>query len=521
MSATSLRELLSLPGALRLLGGARAEELQVSGISSDSRRVSKGDLFAALPGRNVDGARFLEQAIKRGAVAVLSERELASSIPVLVVDDVRKRLGALAQHLYGDPTRELVTIGVTGTNGKTTVTHLLESVLEQAGQRPALLGTIALRGPAGEEAAELTTPESDRVAKFARKARDAGASHLLIEVSSVALAEQRVSGMRFSVAAFTNLTHDHLDYHGTLEAYGEQKARLFTDCAPETSVIVTDEPFGRALAERAAAQPNARVIRCSVAVSDAATDASAATAVEPPADVRVLRFSSSRDGLSAELETPLGSLSLQSPLFGAHNLENLVVTIGCAIAVGIDLATISAALRKAKGAPGRMERVHDPRGVLVLVDYAHTPDALTRALLSLRPLTSGRLFVVFGCGGDRDRQKREPMAEAAARGADVALLSSDNPRTESLSQILADMEPGAARVLPKLALPKLRAASRGYAVIPDRAQAILAALEAARPGDTVLLAGKGHETYQVVGSTRYAFDDRIQAARALTSLGGG
>jgi UDP-N-acetylmuramoyl-L-alanyl-D-glutamate--2,6-diaminopimelate ligase len=365
----------------------------------------------------------------------------------------------------------------------------------------------------GEEAAELTTPEADRLARFAREARDGGASHLLLEVSSVALSEQRVHGMLFNVAAFTNLTHDHLDYHGTLEAYGEQKARLFLEYAPATSVIVVDQPFGRALAERAAAVPGACVLRCSVT--------GGALAGTERAEILARNFSSSREGLRAEVETPAGTLQLESPLFGAHNLENLLVAIGCAIAVGVDLFTIGEALRTAPGAPGRMERVADPRGVLVLVDYAHTPDALTRALSALRPLTDGRLWVVFGCGGDRDRQKRAPMAEAAAQVADLAVLTSDNPRTESITQILGDMEPGAAAVSSKLTLSKLRSASRGYVIIPDRAQAIAATLEAARAGDTVLLAGKGHETYQVVGNTRYAFDDRIQAARALTSLGGG
>ncbi|MDB4990194.1 MAG: UDP-N-acetylmuramoyl-L-alanyl-D-glutamate--2,6-diaminopimelate ligase [Myxococcaceae bacterium] len=509
MSATSLRELLQLPGVLRLVGDARAEEVQITGVSSDSRRIVPGDLFAALSGRNVDGARFVEQAVTRGARAVLSERELAhSALPVLIVDHLRQRLGPLAQHIYGEPTRALATVGVTGTNGKTTVTHLLESVLAQAGHASALLGTIALRGPRGEEAAELTTPEADRIAQFAAEARDAGAKYLLLEVSSIALTEQRLAGMHFQVAAFTNLTHDHLDYHGTFEAYGEAKARLFLESAAQTNVVVVDQPFGQQLSLRIEAQTQGRVLRCSVAGA-------------AEADLRVRSFRSTRKGLTAELETPSGPLTLESPLFGAHNLENLLVAIGCAIALGIDLATISLALQKAKGAPGRMERVNDPRGVLVLVDYAHTPDALDRALAALRPLTDGRLLVVFGCGGDRDRQKREPMAEAAARGADLAVLTSDNPRTESLSQILADMEPGAARVSPRLAIPKLRTAARGYVVIPDRAQAIAAALESARPGDTVLLAGKGHETYQVVGNTRYAFDDRIQAARALTSLGGG
>lgn len=506
MSATTLRALSALPGVLRLVGEPRLlGEVEVRGISSDSRRIERGDLFVALSGRSVDGARFIEQALARGAVAILSDRPIEVPVPLLIVDDARRRLGFFAQHIYREPTRELRTVGVTGTNGKTTVTHLLERVLLHAGAKPALLGTIVQRGPTGEEASELTTPEADRVASFARRERDAGATHLLLEVSSVAMAEQRMAGMHFDVAAFTNLTHDHLDYHKTFAAYGEEKARLFTEHEPAVSVIMVDDPFGASLAERA----RGKVVRCAVHPANATR-----------AELVVEHFTSTRDGIRAELRTPAGPLSVTSPLFGAHNVENLLVTVGCAQALDLERDVIAEGLRSASGAPGRMERVPDRRGVLVLVDYAHTPDALTRALSALRPLTSGRLWVVFGCGGDRDRQKRAPMAEAAARGADLAVLTSDNPRTESVAQILGDMEPAALAVAPKLAASKLRGAARGYVVIPDRAQAIAAALESARPGDTVLLAGKGHETYQIVGNTRYGFDDRIQAARALSSLGG-
>ncbi|MET0283406.1 MAG: UDP-N-acetylmuramoyl-L-alanyl-D-glutamate--2,6-diaminopimelate ligase [Polyangiales bacterium] len=502
MTQTSVRALMSLPGALRLVGSARAEDVLVKGLASDSRRVMPGDAFAALSGRSVDGTKFVAQAIQRGAVAVLAERELEASVPVLVIDNLRQRLGTFAQCVYGDPTRTMPTIGVTGTNGKTTVTHLLESILLAAGKAPALMGTVTMRGPRGEEVAELTTQESDRIARFASESRAAGATHLVLEVSSVALTERRVAGMHFAVAAFTNLSHDHLDYHGTFEAYGEEKARLFTEYRPEASVIVVDAEFGAKLAQRA----SGRVIRCSTTGADA--------------ELRVRNFSSTRTGLSAELDTPAGTYTLRSPLFGAHNLENLLVAIGCAIAVGIDVTTILQALATATGAPGRMERVADPRGVLVLVDYAHSPDAIERALAALRPLTDGRLMIVFGCGGDRDRQKRAPMAEAAVAGADLAILTADNPRTEDVHQILSDMEPGAARHAPKLDGAAMATAARGYAVVPDRAQAIAAALKAAQAGDTVLLAGKGHETYQLVGNTRYAFDDRIQAARALSNLGG-
>ncbi|HEX5656374.1 MAG TPA: Mur ligase family protein, partial [Polyangiales bacterium] len=276
---------MSLPGALRLVGRARAEDVAVTGLASDSRRVSPGDAFVALSGRNVDGTKFVAQAIQRGAVAVLAERELEASVPVLVIDNLRQRLGTFAQYVYGDPTRTLTTIGVTGTNGKTTVTHLIESILQAAGKSPALMGTVTMRGPRGEEPAELTTAESDRIARFASESSAAGATHLLLEVSSVALTERRVAGMHFAVAAFTNLSHDHLDYHGTFEAYGAEKARLFTEYAPLTSVIVTDSAFGANLAARA----SGRVIRCSTTGAEA--------------ELRALNHASTREGLTAEIET--------------------------------------------------------------------------------------------------------------------------------------------------------------------------------------------------------------------------
>lgn len=494
----SLRALASLEGVTQLIGD---ESVMVSGVCSDSRRVEPGDLFAALRGRSFDGATYVAQATERGAQAVLSERPLSCGVPVLQVDDVRRRLGAIAHHVYGAPTEALRTVGVTGTNGKTTVTHLLESVLLHAGKRPALLGTVALRGPQGEEGAELTTPEADRLASFAARSRAAGATHLVLEVSSVALREERVRGMRFEVAAFTNLSHDHLDYHGTFEAYGAEKERLFTEYAPATSVVVVDHAFGAALA----AQLSGRLLRCSVQGGSA--------------EIQARVFESTREGIRAEVQTPAGTLALTSPLFGAHNMENLLVTIGCALALGIDLPLIGEALRTARGAPGRMERVHDPRGVLVLVDYAHSPDALARALAALRPLTAGRLFVLFGCGGDRDRQKRPAMAEAAATLADLTILTSDNPRSEPPEAILAEMEPAAAKHQPRVAPDALSGVDRGYALLADRRSAIAAALAGARAGDTVLLAGKGHENYQIVGATRQPFDDRLEAAAAIATLG--
>jgi UDP-N-acetylmuramoyl-L-alanyl-D-glutamate--2,6-diaminopimelate ligase len=356
-----------------------------------------------------------------------------------------------------------------------------------------------MRGPAGNVEAALTTPEADVVARFMREQRDAGATHLAMEVSSHALAIDRVLGTRFDVAGITNLTQDHLDFHGTMEAYGEAKALLFTRYAPRVSVIVVDHPFGEALSARVQGE----LIRCSVDK-------------DREAELSVKEWASTRAGIRARLHTPRGTLELESPLFGAHNLENLLVCVGSCLALGVDPRGIAEGLRSARGAPGRMERVDDPRDVMILVDYAHTPDAVERALLAVRPLTQGRLFAVVGCGGDRDRKKRAPMAEAAARVADVAVLTSDNPRTEDPLAILRDMEPGARTVSTPIPAEGLADAARGYTVIPDRRAAILQTIMAARAGDTVLLAGKGHETYQIVGTVKHAFDDRVEAAQAVT-----
>jgi UDP-N-acetylmuramoyl-L-alanyl-D-glutamate--2,6-diaminopimelate ligase len=500
MSGIALAQLAALPGVSSVEGDA---SVVVTGVTSDSRLVRAGDLFAAVPGAKSDGASFAAQAIAKGARAVLAARPLGLSVPTLVVGDVRASLGTIAHKVLGEPSHELHVVGITGTNGKTTVAYLVESVLAHAGKRPALLGTVAQRGPAGAEASNLTTPEADVVARFMRMQRDAGATHLAMEVSSHALAQARVRGTRFEVAAFTNLTQDHLDFHGTMEAYGEAKALLFGEYAPVHSVIVVDHPFGRELARRAHGQ----LLRCAVNEADA--------------DIRPRDWASTREGVRATVVTPKGEMKLASPLFGAHNLENLLVCVGVCMSLGLSLDVIAAGLASARGAPGRMERVPDSRDVMVLVDYAHTPDAVSRAISALRPLTGGRLFALVGCGGDRDRTKRAPMAEAAARLADVAVLTSDNPRTEDPLAILADMEPGARSVTARIEAAELGSARRGYAVIADRAAAIQQVLAAACKGDTVLIAGKGHEDYQIVGTVKHPFDDRIEAGNAIAAAGGG
>ena len=487
------------------LGTLRGNDVEVHGVQHDSRAVGPGDLFVAVPGATADGALFAAQAVERGAVAVAAERALDVAVPQLVVSDARRALGKLASVVYRQPTYSLDVVGITGTNGKTTTAWLIEEMIARTGAKPALMGTVLFRGPGIELAAPHTTPEGDDVARFARRVLDAGATHLVMEVSSHALSLHRVDAVRFRVAAFTNLTQDHLDFHGDLESYGEAKARLFLELGPGTAVVNVDDAFGAELAGRV----RGPILRCSMRASSAA-------------DVRAREWSSTREGIVANLETRAGNTVLESPLVGAHNVENLLVAVGCGLALGLSLDAIVAGLRDAKGAPGRLERVPDPRDVAVLVDYAHTPDALARALAALRPITPGRLIALFGCGGDRDRQKRPKMGEAAGRGADVCVVTSDNPRTERPGAIIDEILPGvAAADQPRIDAGELPRAARGHIVLEDRAEAIRVAIAAARPGDTVLIAGKGHEDYQIVGKEKRPFDDRQHARAAIAECTGG
>jgi len=505
IAAVTLADLLreGIPGRV-LHGDPRTE---IAGVHHDSREVEPRDLFVALPGRDADGARFAADAVARGAAAMLTEKELPGlAVPQLVVPDARRWLALAAAVVYGHPTFALDVVGVTGTNGKTTVAYLVEQALAGIpGVVPATLGTVAMRGPGFSRTASHTTPEGDAIARFAQEVLRLGATHLVMEVSSHALALSRVEAVRFRVAAFTNLTRDHLDFHGTMEAYAAAKERLFFDLGPGASVVNVSDPHGDALAARLRGR---NLWRCAITP-------------EADAEIRVLRWSMDAEGLRADIATPRGEVTLHSPLLGAHNLENLVVALGCGLALELDAHDFAASLGHATGAPGRLERVVDPRGVTVLVDYAHTPDALARALAAVRPVTRGRLICVFGCGGDRDRGKRPAMGEAAARGADIVVVTSDNPRTEDPHAIIADVEPGVVAGGQSLLAPaELDTASHGYVSVVDRRVAIAAAIRAARAGDTVLVAGKGHEDYQIVGTTRHPFDDRLiahEASRAAVS----
>jgi UDP-N-acetylmuramoyl-L-alanyl-D-glutamate--2,6-diaminopimelate ligase len=495
MAELSLAELVQRGHGRRVTGD---DSVRVRGIKHDSRRAEPGDLFAAVPGLSRHGAEFARDAIARGAVAVLCDHAVELEVPVLIADDVLIALSAIASALYDHPCSQMVCVGVTGTNGKTTTAYLIEAALREAGHRPAVFGTVNFRGPGGERPATHTTPMADDLMRLARWAVDTGATHLVLEVSSHALAMHRADAVPFAVAALTNLTHDHLDYHGDFASYAAAKRRLFEDLRPAVSVLNVDDAFGVELAGIA----KGRTLRCS-------------RKPESAAEIRVLQASMGAGGIEARVVTPAGELMLQSPLVGEHNLENLLIALGCAIGLGLDVTATLRALASCSGAPGRLERVADSE-LAVFVDYAHTPDALARVLRAVRAASKQRLFLVFGCGGDRDRAKRPEMGRAAVELADVVIATSDNPRTEPPARILDEIEVGirAAGGL-RLEPAELARAARGYCVEVDRRAAIELAIRAARPGDSVLIAGKGHEDYQILGTRREPFDDRAEARAAL------
>jgi len=491
---------------LRVAAADPGDDPVIRGIAYDSRAVAPGDLFFALRGQHADGHAYLRQALDLGAAALaveaLPEGADLRGRPALVLRDSRRALAPISAAFFGRPADELTLVGVTGTNGKTSVTYLLESILLRAGRRVGLIGTVEVRSPGERRRALNTTPESFDLQRTLRSMRNRNVDAVVMEVSSHGLDLGRVEGCRFAVAAFTNLTQDHLDFHGSMEAYRDAKLRLFErHLAPDAVAVVNaDDPQGGAFAG-AALRAGARVVRVS-------RRAGAELCLES-AEVRL-------DGTRAALELPSGRLELSLPLVGDFNVENLLVACGAALALDLPADAIAAGVAACPQVPGRVERVGaDLAGApTLIVDYAHTPDAVEKLLRTLRPLTRGRLITVFGCGGDRDRAKRPLMAEAVARFSDRIVLTSDNPRTEEPLRILADVERGLSKL--ERTGPEALAAKEGsYAVLADRRTAIEVAVRIAGPDDTVVLAGKGHEDYQIVGRERLPFDDRKEGRRAL------
>lgn len=495
-----LSALLINLAALRCEG---PQELEITGLHYDSRKVEPGGMFFALRGGAADGHDYIEAALAAGAVAVVLEqqRSLPAGVAAIYVTDARLAMARAAAAFYGDPTSDIPVIGVTGTNGKTTVTYLVEAILRASGKNPAVLGTINYRLGDQKLPSLHTTPESVDLLATIAKFRAAGADALVMEVSSHALEQRRVDGVQFDVGVFTNLTPEHLDYHGSMANYLASKQRFFTDLLPRSKgrgVLNLDDPQ---VTELAAALPEA--LTCG-------RHAAAA--------VRAEAAELSLQGISARVVTPAGVLQLQSRLLGEFNLQNLLCAVAVGTALELPLEVIAQGLTEAPQVPGRLEQVENDRGALMVVDYAHTPDALEKVLATLVALQPRRLLTVFGCGGDRDRTKRPVMGEIAARHSDLVVVTSDNPRTEQPLAIIEEIKAGVLRVFSQewSLVEAAQGAGQGFVCLPDRRSAIDFAVDQLQPGDLLLVAGKGHEDYQIIGRERIHFDDREELRRALT-----
>ena len=494
MTWGDLQEALLGRGLMRPegIGQGATPAAAVTGVAYDSRTVEPGHVFVALKGVRADGATFVRQAVERGAIAIVSERPAPPGIGVgwSQVTDARLALAVLAASFHRHPSGEMQVIGITGTNGKTTTAYLIASIFEAAGIRCGLLGTVAYR--IGDEVRESihTTPEAPDVQQLLREMVDKGCGACAMEASSHALALRRVDGTTFSAAVFTNLTRDHLDFHLDMETYFQAKRRLFDMLPPGApGLINTDDPKGAALVEIAG-----RPITY---------------AINRPADITPGPLSFTLDGLAFDVRTPRGTLHVRSKLVGRPNVYNILAAVSTAVAIGLPFDVIEQGLLALDGVPGRFEVVSSPADeITVVVDYAHTDDALRNLLETARPLARGRVITVFGCGGERDRTKRPLMGAVAGRLSDLIVITSDNPRGEDPDRIIEEIQRG-------ITPDTRRDSSQRILAIADRLDAVTKAIELARAGDLVLLAGKGHEKYQVIGDEQVPFDDAAIAREAL------
>ena len=492
LTLTTIDRVAELTGG-RLVGAVGASQVHLHDVTHDSRATGPGVLFACRPGAVTDGHDFAADAVGRGSPALLVERELALQVPQVQVESVAQRLGAVAAAVHGHPSERLAVAGVTGTNGKTTSAMLLEAVLGAAGMRTGVIGTVGTRSGAREIPGVRTTPESTDLQRLFRQMLTDGVQAVAMEVSSHGLHLGRLNGTRFAVVAFTNLTHDHLDFHHTMEAYFAAKAQLFTPGFSPAGVINVDDPWGARLASQA-----------QIPITTVSSGGA------PAADVVATDVRTSATGSAVTVRIRGRSFQVEVGLPGRFNVSNALLVLAASDVLGIETAVAAEALRTPPLVPGRMERVDEGQPFTVLVDYAHTPDSLQRVLEATREMTGGgRVIVVVGCGGERDRQKRPAMGAAAAAGADLAIFTNDNPRSEEPDVILEAIAQGARTVT-----------DGQWSIEPDRRTAIQQALRTAGPGDAVVIAGKGHETGQQLGDRTIAFDDR-EVARTLLRDGTG
>lgn len=503
----SLKALLQNIEALETRGDL---EVPITGLSQDSRRVRQGDLFIALRGVHHDGGSFIAEAVSRGASAILTENQMNNGLPenyVRVVDS-RKAMTKISANFFEHPAEKLQLIGITGTNGKTTTSLLIESIFKQDGGPVGVVGTLAYRWADKCEKAPMTTPDAIELNRLFQQMSQDGVKRVVMEVSSHALSLGRVEGCRFKAAVFTNLSQDHLDFHKTMDDYFNTKASLFKDYLHEidggaVAVVNRDDPYGMRLIKSLGKNV------WSYSIND------------QDATVWTKRFECSTAGTKAEFVTPKGNLEVRSPLLGKLNLYNMLAASTTALALGMSPAAVSAGLNSVTSIDGRLQRVPIPPqfNFEVVVDYAHTPDAMEKSLDCLKEMTKGRLLVVFGCGGDRDRGKRPIMGSVAAKIGDLVILTSDNPRSEVPSEIIRDIEPGVQSMgLKQSDSNELAPSDRGYVVEEDRKKAIRLALSWAAPGDVIFIGGKGHETYQIIGERVASFDDRVVVQEYFASL---
>ena len=482
---------LASPGDDAHLSGMAALDMPCTAVTHDSRRAVPGAVFVALKGLRLDGATFAAQAIESGAAAIVSEQPapVATRVPWIVVHDARAALAILASAFFGDPSREMSVVGITGTNGKTTTSYLVAAIFEAAGVRCGLMGTVAYRIGDRSFDATRTTPEAPDVQGFMRQMVTAGCGACAMEVSSHALALHRVDATRFAAGVFTNLTRDHLDFHSDMDDYFAAKRRLFEMLpAGAPALINADDPRAASLVE---------------------TSGTPVTyGIGKPADVSPGPLSFALTGLRFDVRTPQGSVHVRSRLVGKPNVYNILAAVGVTAALGVAPGAIERGLEQLAGVPGRFELASNPDDeITVVVDYAHTDDALRNLLETARPMATRRLITVFGAGGDRDRTKRPLMGMVAARLSDVAVITSDNPRSEDPARIIEEVKRGAE--------PEMRHGNAQVLTIADRREAIAEAVRRAGPGDVVLIAGKGHEKYQDVGGRTLPFDDVAVAREAL------
>ena len=463
-------------------------DVEITGVSINAAEVKNGDLFIALPGTRTHGMNFIDQAISKGAVAVLSDRKINCSIPVFVDQTPRNLVGPISDWLYNKPFSKLAAVGITGTNGKTTTCNLVKQLWNLNDINSGLIGTLGVEIGTEKIAGVRTTPEADELQALTAAMVERGSTHLAMEVSSIAIDQSRVSGAKYKVVAFSNLTQDHLDYHKSMDEYFNAKAKLFTSEYAQTAVINIDDSYGKKLYEIN------KITNKTVSRND------------KNADWYYSEIEPKSDGYKVEISDKAGQvISGHFPLIGEHNLDNLLLAIASVSICGLTNAQISNAISNLKSVPGRLEIISADQSFTALVDYAHTPDAVTRVLKSVRTFTSGRVIGVLGCGGDRDKSKRSPMGHALFSGSDLAIFTSDNPRTEKTEDILKEMTEG------------IDLAEKGFVLI-DRKEAINFAVKMAKSGDCILLMGKGHESGQEVNGVVTPFDDRIELLDSIRQV---